>query len=186
MEDKDIVNLYLQRNKTAIKETSVKYGGYCKSIAKNILGNNEDADECVNDTYLHTWNSIPPHKPKILSAYLGKITRHLSFDKFRYNNAEKRGAGEITLVLQELEECVSGSESIENELNKQQLISELNNFLTTLSKENCNVFLCRYWYAMSIADIAERFSLTENNVSVILNRTRNKLKAHLTERGFEL
>ncbi len=186
MEDKDIVNLYLQRNKSAIKETALKYGNYCKAIAKNILGNNEDAEECVNDTYLHTWNSIPPHEPKILSTYLGKITRHLSFDKFRYNNADKRGGGEIVLVLEELAELVSGSESVENELNKQQLIKEINIFLNSLSKENCDIFLCRYWYAMPITDIAKRFKITENNVSVTLNRTRKKLKDYLTERGFEL
>ena len=186
MEDKDIVSLYLQRNKVAIKETALKYGNYCKAIAKNILVNNEDAEECVNDTYLHTWNSIPPHEPKILSTYLGKITRRLSFDKFRYNTAYKRGGGEIALVLEELAECVSGSECVENELDKQQLIQEINNFLDTLSKENCNIFLCRYWYAMPVTDIAKRFKITENNVSVTLNRTRNKLKAYLTERGFEL
>lgn len=186
MEDNDIVNLYLQRNKVAIKETVSKYGNYCKAIAKNILSNNEDAEECVNDTYLHTWNSIPPHEPKILSTYLGKITRRLSFDKFRYNNADKRGGGEISLVLDELSECVSGNESVENELNKHQLIQEINNFLDTLPKESCNIFLCRYWYAMPVTNIAKRFKITENNVSVTLNRTRNKLKNHLTERGFEL
>ncbi|MBR2877189.1 MAG: sigma-70 family RNA polymerase sigma factor [Clostridia bacterium] len=186
MKDKDIVNLYLQRNKNAINETDLKYGRYCKTIARNILGNSEDAEECVNDTYLHTWNSIPPKKPKALSTYLGKITRNLSFDKFRYNNAEKRGGGEIKLVLDELEECVSGNESVENELNKQHLINEINSFLNTIPKESCDIFLCRYWYVMSVCDIAKQFGITENNTSVILNRTRNKLKAYLIERGFEL
>lgn len=186
MEDKDIVNLYWQRNKNAINETASKYGGYCKSISKNILGNNEDAEECVNDTYMNAWNSMPPHKPKILSTYLGKITRHLSFDKIRYYNADKRSGGEIQLVLDELAECVSGNESVENEINKQLLIQEINSFLNTISKENCNIFLCRYWYAMPVSDIAERFGITENNVSVTLNRTRNKLKTYLTERGYEI
>lgn len=186
MEDIDIVNLYLQRNQNAISETSSKYGSYCKSISKNILGNDEDVEECVNDTYLHTWNSIPPHEPKILSTYLGKITRHLSFDKFRYKNAEKRGGGEIELVLDELAECVSGNASVENELNKQLLVEEINNFLNTLSQEKCSIFLCRYWYAMPVSEIAKKFKITENNVSVNLNRMRSKLKTHLTERGFEL
>ena len=186
MEDRDIVDLYFQRNKTAINETALKYGGYCKAIAKNILANNEDAEECVNDTYLNAWNSIPPHKPKILSVYLGKITRHLSFDKIRYNNAVKRGGGEINLVLDELAECVSGNESVENELNKQQLIQEINSFLNTLPRENRSIFLCRYWYVMPVSDIAKRFGMTENNVSVALNRIRNKLKVYLEERGYDL
>lgn len=107
MEDREIVNLYWERNSNAIKETASKYGGYCKAIAKNILGNNEDAEECVNDIYLNTWNSIPPNRPNVLSTYLGKITRNLSFDRFRHRHADKRGGGEIELVLDELGECVS-------------------------------------------------------------------------------
>lgn len=122
MEDREIVNLYWERNSNAIKETASKYGGYCKAIAKNILGNNEDAEECVNDTYLNTWNSIPPNRPNVLSTYLGKITRNLSFDRFRHRHADKRGGGEIELVLDELGECVSGADSVEQEVEKKELI----------------------------------------------------------------
>lgn len=186
MEDRDIVNLYWQRNQDAIRETAFKYGSYCKSIAKNILGNNEDAEECVNDTYLKTWNSIPPHRPYILSTYLGKITRHLSFDRFRYKNASKRGKGTISIVLDELAECVSGNESVEEEFNKQQLIEEINAFLNSIPREKCNIFLSRYWYANSVSDIAKQFGMTENNVSVTLNRLRKKLKTYLTERGYNI
>ena len=124
MEDTEIVNMYWARNSNAIQETETKYGSYCRSIARNILGNNEDVEECVNDTYLNAWNSIPPHRPKMLSTFLGKITRNISFDRYRYNHTEKRGGGEIKLILDELAECVSGNESVENEVEKNELITE--------------------------------------------------------------
>ena len=186
MEDREIVNLYWERNSNAIKETASKYGGYCKTIAKNILGNNEDAEECVNDTYLNTWNSIPPNRPNVLSTYLGKITRNLSFDRFRHRHADKRGGGEIELVLDELGECVSGADSVEQEVEKKELVRAINSFLDTLPQEKCNIFLCRYWYAISISEIATRFGMSEGNVSVTLNRIRSKLKNHLKERGYDL
>ena len=118
MEDREIVNLYWERNSNAIKETASKYGRYCNAIAKNILGDNQDAEECVNDTYLNAWNSTPHNRPNALSAYLGKITRNLSFDRFRHRHADKRGGGEIELVLDELGECVSGADTVEQEVEK--------------------------------------------------------------------
>lgn len=186
MEDREIVNLYWERNSTAIKETDSKYGEYCKAIAKNILGNNEDAEECVNDTYLNTWNSIPPSRPNALSTYLGKITRNLSFDRFRYRRADKRGGGEIELVLEELGECVSDNDNVEQEVEKKELVQTINSFLDTLSQKKCNIFLCRYWYAIPVSEIATHFSMTEGNVSATLNRIRGKLKVYLIERGYDL
>ena len=186
MEDREIINLYWERNSNAIKETASKYGGYCKSIAKNILGNNEDAEECVNDTYLNTWNSIPPNRPNVLSTYLGKITRNLSFDRFRHRHADKRGGGEIELVLDELGECVSDTDSVEQEVEKKELVRAINSFLDTLSQEKCNIFLCRYWYALPVSEIATRFGMSEGNVSVTLTRIRIKLKNYLIERGYDL
>lgn len=186
MEDKEIVKLYWERNSNAIKETDSKYGGYCKAIATNILGNNEDAEECVNDTYLNTWNSIPPSRPTVLSTYLGKITRNLSFDRFRHKHADKRGGGEIELVLEELGECVSDADSVEQEVEKKELVWTINAFLDTLSQEKCDIFLCRYWYAIPVSEIAIRFGMTEGNVSVTLNRIRGKLKNYLMERGYDL
>ena len=118
MEDAKIVQLYWDRNELAIPVTADKYGSYCASIANNILDSREDAEECVNDTYLNTWNSIPPNRPNILSTYLGKITRNLSFDRFRHRHADKRGGGEIELVLDELGECVSGADTVEQEVEK--------------------------------------------------------------------
>ena len=186
MEDREIVNLYWERNTSAIKETDTKYGGYCKAIAKNILGNHEDAEECVNDTYLNTWNSIPPNRPNVLSTYLGKITRNLSFDRFRRRHAEKRGGGEIELILDELGECVSDTDSVEQEVEKKELVRAINRYLDTLTQEKCSIFLCRYWYAIPVSEIAARFGMSEGNVSVTLNRIRHQLKNYLEERGYDL
>lgn len=186
MEDKEIVELYWARNAHAISETASKYGGYCRSIAKNILGSSEDAEECVNDAYLHAWDSIPPHRPGNLAAYLGKLTRNLSFDRYRYLQADKRHSGEMELVLEELAECVSGADSVEQELDGKELIRTINTFLDTLPRKKCRIFLCRYWYAIPVSEIARRFGMTEGNVSVTLNRIRNQLRTYLTERGYSL
>ena len=185
MNDDEIVNLYFKRDETAISVTADKYGGYCYSIAKNILGDFEDAKECVNDTYFKAWNSIPPHKPKMLSTYLGKITRNLSFNLYKKNKADKRGGSQIPLVLDELQELVSGSNSFD-EINALELEEAINLFLTTISLEKRKIFVCRYWYADSIKDIAKRFEITESKVSVTLNRLRKNLHNYLNERGFEL
>lgn len=185
MNDSEIVQLYWERNQTAISATSEKYGHYCNSIARNILGNNEDAEECVNDTYLNAWNSMPPHRPDFLSTFIGKITRNLSFNRYKRQRAEKRGGGEFPLVLDELG-SISGFHDVEQEIDRQELVEAINVFLNQLPIIKRNIFICRYWYADSISDIAKRFEMTDNNVSVTLTRTRNKLKAYLSERGFEL
>ena len=186
MEDIDIIQLYFDRNEQAIPETAQKYGRYCTTIAVNILGSSEDAEECVNDTYMNTWDSIPPHKPERLSAFLGKIVRNLSINRLSYNTAEKRGGGELSAVLDELAECVSGSESIERELERKELVREIDSFLGALSPLKRSIFICRYWYSDSVADIARRYSMKENAVSMVLSRLRIKLRRHLTERGYEL
>lgn len=186
MNDKDIIQLYFDRDHKALSATAKKYGKYCTSIAKNILGNDEDAEECVNDTYLNTWNSIPPTRPTILSAFLGKVTRNIAFNKYRHNHVKKRGSGEIALVLDELTDCVSGLDDVEQEIDRRELVEAINSFLDTLSPQKRNIFICRYWYSDSVASIAKRYGMTENNISVILNRVRPKLRKYLLERGFEL
>ena len=186
MNDKDLIRLYFDRDQRALSVTAKKYGKYCTSIAKNILGNNEDAEECVNDTYLSTWNSIPPTKPTILSAFLGKITRNLALNRYKHNHVMKRGNGEFAVVLDELAECVSGSEDVEQEIDRRELAAAINSFLDTLSSKKRNIFICRYWYSDSISAIARRYKMTESNVSVTLNRLRSKLKEYLSERGYEL
>lgn len=186
MDDKLIVQLYLDRDESAIPETSVKYGQYCTSIARNILGSSEDAEECVNDTYLKTWHSIPPHKPEKLSAYLGRLVRNISFNRYKYNTAEKRGGGELTAVLDELTDCVSGAEDVEREHEYRELVKAIDEFLSDLPPEKRRIFVCRYWYADSVADIARRSGMMEGAVSMALNRLRRKLREHLIERGFDL
>lgn len=186
MNDKDIIRLYFDRDQRALSATAKKYGNYCTSIAKNILGNNEDAEECVNDTYLNTWNSIPPNRPTILSAFLGKITRNLAFNKYKHNHVKKRGNGEIAVVLDELAECVSGLDDVGQEIDRRELVATINSFLDTLAPKKRNIFICRYWYSDSISSIARRYEMTESNVSTTLNRLRLKLKKYLLERGFEL
>lgn len=186
MDDAKIVQLYFDRDEQAIPATADKYGNYCTSIAKNILGNHEDAEECVNDTYLNTWNSIPPHRPKMLSTFLGKIVRNLAFNRYKHNTADKRGGGEITAVLDELASCVSGNDDVEQAYEHKELVATINDFLSTLSMEQRNIFVCRYWYTDSIYDIAARYDMTYAAVSMILSRLRTKLHNYLTERGYKL
>lgn len=186
MEDAKIVQLYWSRDEQAISATADKYGNYCTFIAGNILGNNEDAEECVNDTYLHAWNSMPPHKPNILSAFLGKITRNLSINRYKHNTADKRGGGELPMVLDEISELVSDMDDVENEIEYKELIDAIDTFLGTLSVKMRGIFVRRYWYFDNISYIASRFGMTENNISVTLNHIRLKLHNYLLERGFEL
>ena len=186
MDDAKIVRLYWDRNEQAILATADKYGNYCASIAKNILGNHEDAAECVNDTYLNAWNSMPPHRPSILSTFLGKIVRNLSIKRYKHNTADKRGGGQATVVLDEIAEFVSDADSVEQEIDRKELATAIDRFLDRLPADKRNIFICRYWYFDSISDIANRFRMTENNVSVTLNRLRLKLHNYLLERGFEL
>lgn len=185
MEDDKIVELYWDRDEAAITATSDKYGAYCLSISRNILGNNEDAQECVNDTYLKAWNTIPPHRPAMLSTFLGKITRNLSFDRYKANRRDKRGGSHTALVLDELNEIISDKSS-EAEFDRAELISAINGFLSELPQDKRKMFVCRYWYAFNISEIARRLGMTENNVSVTLNRLRKKLRKYLIERGFDL
>lgn len=184
MEDKEIISLYISRNEEAILETSKKYGSYCKSISMNILHNSRDVEECINDTYLRTWNSIPPNVPDRLSVYLAKITRNLSFDIYKKTHAKKRGSNQIEYVLDELSEMIPGGFEPETEIVKTQIMEEINEYLARLSKEKRKMFVCRYWYADSIKKISKQFKVTENNVSVILNRIRKDLRKHLMKRGY--
>lgn len=184
MEDNKIVELFFQRSEQAVTETQTKYGNYCYSIAYQILANNEDAEESVNDTYIDAWNSIPPHKPAILSTFLGKITRRISIDRWRIRNAKKRGGGEMPLVLEELAECIAGNNSIEQELEQKRLTEVINTFVLGLPKTEQNVFLCRYWYMDSIDSICRQFGFSESKVKSMLYRTREKLKHVLEKEDF--
>lgn len=184
MDDQSIVELYWSRSENAISETDVKYGRYLNSISYNILVNHEDAQECVNDTYHNAWNTMPPDRPSVLSTFLGKITRRLSIDRWRRLNAEKRGGGELTLALDELENCVSGYGNVENEIERRELAKLFNSFLDTLPVTERRVFLCRYWYMDSIQSIAVQFGFSQSKVASMLHRTRAKLRTVLEKEGY--
>lgn len=186
MEDKKIVELYWQRDEAAIAETSAKYGNYCMSIAMNILKLLEDAEECVNDTYISAWNSMPPNKPHALKTFLGRITRNLSFNRYKHNCAQKRGGGEISAVLHELEECVADSKTVEDELDRREIARVIDDFLDSVTEKKRDIFVLRYWYSESVSKIAKRFDMKETAVSMTLGRMRADLGKFLLERGIEL
>ena len=183
LEDSKIIDLYWARKEQALAETDAKYGNYCRTIARNILRNFEDTEECVSDTWLHAWNSMPPQRPGILSAFLGRITRNLSFDRCKYQQAAKRGGGALPLALDELGECIPASGRVEHELEQKELAAAIDRFLRTLPEKDCNLFLRRYWYIDSISVIADRYGMKENTVKSILFRTREKLRKFLGEEG---
>ena len=179
MEDARIVELYWARSERAIDETSAKYGKYCYAISHNILANAEDADESVNDTYLAAWNSIPPHRPAILSTFLGKIARRISIDKWRARSAEKRGGGELALALDELSECVPSDTNVEQIVEAEELGKAIDRFVMALPIMERRVFICRYWYLDPVASICQQFGFSQSKVKVMLHRTRKSLRSYL-------
>ena len=184
MDDKNIVDLFWQRSEKAIVETDSKYGGYCFSIAYNVLANNEDAEESVSDTYMAAWNKLPPHRPSILATFLGKITRNISISRWRSRSAYKRGGGEIVLALEELDNCVDGTQDIEANSDARELSACLNRFLDSLPKAERDIFLRRYWFFDPIAVIAESYGFTQSKVTSMLHRMRGKLRKQLEKEGF--
>lgn len=184
MEDKSIIDLYLDRSETAISETATKYGKYCFRIAFNILTDKEDSEESVNDTWLAAWNNIPPRVPAILSTFLGKLTRNISLNRWKSRRAYKRGGGEVIFALEELEECISTGESAEEAFEKKELLRSINRFLGDLPETERIIFVRRYWYLDSISSIAEHFCFSESKVTSMLHRIRSKLRKHLRKEGF--
>jgi RNA polymerase sigma-70 factor (ECF subfamily) len=184
MTDEGIVNLYWDRNEAAIKETDLKYGRYCFSISYNILSNKEDSDECVNDTGLKTWDSIPPNNPDSLRAYVGRITRNLALSRVEGTMAQKRGGGQLALCLDELSECVSGKDNISDIADKMALKECLNKFLAALKEDERVFFVQRYWYMMSVSDIARQSGCTESKVKMSLARSRDSLSVLLKKEGY--
>ena len=183
MDDSKIIDLYWDRSEAAISETDAKYGKYCYSIAYNILTNNEDAEESVSDTYMAAWKSMPPKRPSVLATFLGKITRHLSIDRWRSRSRYKRGGGEMVLALEELDECIAGGDTPEQVLQRRQLALLINRFLETLPETDRRIFLCRYWYLDPISDIAGYYGFSDSKVASMLHRTRKKLRTALEKEG---
>lgn len=180
MEDEKIVALYWERDESAISETERKYGGYCYTVAYNILHSREDSDECVSDTWCGAWRAIPPERPSKLKSFLARITRNTAIDRLRYDSAKKRGL-EVAVAIDEYWECIPASDaSIVDEVALKQAI---NGFLAGLDVRSRVIFMRRYWYSMSVKDIADGMRTSESHVSVILHRTRSSFKAHLMKEG---
>lgn len=179
MNDAKIIRLYWERNESAITETKNKYGSYCFSIAYNILSNREDSEECLNDTWLKTWNTIPPQRPGRLRLFLARITRNTAFDKFRSNTALKRKNSEVSVILEELNDCIPAGNTIDDYITAKDLQDTINRFLRSLPRRDCNIFLLRYFYGDSVKQIAQEYNMTASNVSTLLFRIRKKLKDHL-------
>ena len=187
MQDSAIIELYNQRNEQAIALTSKQYGAYCMTIAYNILLDRLDSEECVNDTYLRAWNTIPPNQPVSLRAYLGAITRNLACDRYRERMSERRGAGELPLALEELGEVVPAPSDVEREYELRALGECINRFLhTCVSKRDCDIFLCRYYFVYPVEQIARQLGLGDNYVRNILSRTRRKLRHYLEKEGYSI
>ena len=178
LSDADIVALYLSRNEVAIEHTDRNYGAYCMSVAMNILNNRPDAEECVNDTYLRAWQSIPPQRPTVLRLFLGKITRRLAIDKYRANKSRNR---DFEVALEEISEFLPAPEEDDGTL--PTLLAE---FLTTLPDEERNLFVLRYYHGHTVARLSKAFGMKPNNLSARLYRTREKLRGYLSERGYHV
>jgi len=188
MHDNDILELYMARDESAIEETSLKYGNYCKKVAMNILGQQEDSDECVNDAYLAAWNSIPPQRPSLLGGFLAKITRNLALDRYRARNAQKR-SGNLAEVLSELEECLPSRESgsnIQTEYEEGETARLINAFLEKQKPIARQIFIRRYFNGDSLTDIAACHRISYSKTASILHRLRQKLKNELEKEGVHI
>lgn len=186
MKDSEIVDLYWDRDQNAIQQTQQKYGAYLSKIAYNILSDFEDSKECVNDTYLKAWNSMPVHRPDVLSAYLGKITRQSAIDLFRKKNSTKRYASEYALSLDELGDSFTDGTTPDQVLEAENLDEAVNRFLRTLSDDARNTFIGRYYYFDSLKDVARYCGMSESRARSMLYRTRQSLKAYLVKEGFDI
>ena len=180
-EDEQIIDMYWAREQEAITETADKYGKYCGTIAWNILYNSEDCEECLNDTWHALWNAIPPQKPENLCAYAAKITRNLAMKRLSYQNTQKRKA--LTISFEELNQCISSNETPQQLLEHKELVALLEAFLRELDQESRDLFLRRYWFFDSVAQIADTFGYSQTKVTTRLYRLRKKLKAYLAKEG---
>ena len=186
IKDEKLIELFLARNEDAVALTSGKYGAYCTTVASGILSDPSDVEECVSDTWLGAWNSIPPNIPRILRTYLGRITRNLSLKRWRELTAEKRGGGAVAAVLDELAECVSGSGSAESGVELEELAESINAFLSGLTAERRIIFMRRYWYMEPVDEIARSMGLTESKVKMTLKRVRDGLAEKLRKEGYDI
>lgn len=184
MEDTKIIDLFWERDEKAIQETVAAYGRYCRTIAFNILGVEEDVQECLNDTWLGAWNSIPPARPSCLSAFLGKITRNLAISRYRASHARKRTGDRLSESLDELGECIPvSSDNVSQTVDRHALEDAINQYLDTVSDKQRNLFVRRYFYMDSVAEIAQMYGLGQSDVKVTLMRMRRSLQKVLEKEG---
>lgn len=186
MDDNEIVQLFLDRNERALFVTEKKHGRRCITVAENILNNREDAEEIVNEAYLKLWEMIPPHRPEVLGTFLCRIVRNTAINVLKAKTAGKRGGGTAAVAFEELEECIPDKSSVEHIYESKELLAAVNGFLRQTSIESRRIFVLRYWYCCELSEIAERFGTRKNTVSVILNRTRKRLREYLEQEGYEL
>ncbi|MCI8915939.1 MAG: sigma-70 family RNA polymerase sigma factor [Oscillospiraceae bacterium] len=186
MDDKEIIGLFLARDEGAVEAAQRQYGAYCAAIAQNILDDRGAAEECVNDTWLKCWQTIPPQRPASLKGYAGRIARNLALSIRRADAAQKRGGGQTALALDELSEVVSGGETPEGALDRAAFRAALDGFLGALQSRDRNLFLRRYWYLDSVEALSKRFSMSKTQVTTTLHRLRGKLRVHLQQEGFDL
>ena len=184
MEDREIVQLYWARDERAIAESEHKYGAFCRGVALRVLENVEDSEECVSDTWLRSWNVIPPQRPTLLGAFLARITRNLALDRWRREHAAKRFGGETALALEELGDCVSG-EAMEDEVTRRELARALHAFLRGLPEGDRRVFLRRYWSVETLERIAKQEGMSVSALHRRLRKLRAALAAHLRKEGIE-
>ncbi len=186
MQDKNIIQLFLSRREEAIQQTDLKYRKYLFSISYNILYHTEDSMECVNDTYLKAWNSIPPDIPDKLSVYLGRIVRNISLDRYRYNSAQKRFPANEAISVEELSEIIPTKDSTSEIIDEMHLTGIFNEFLSSLKERDRVIFVKKYWHLHSVKEIARSMKLTEATVKMSLSRSRNKLREILTKEKISL
>lgn len=186
MDDQKIIELMENRDEQSLSELSKKYGGVCGNVARNILGDFTEVEQCLNDTYFQVWNSIPPAKPSSLRAFTAAIARNLALMRLRHGRAEKRGGGAGELSFDDLDDFVSGESSVESKHERKELIEAINEFLYKEPEKRRQLFIRRYWGCYSVSELASRFDMTESNVTVTLTRMRKKLKEHLRKGGFEV
>ena len=183
MEDKQIIELYFNRSEQAIEETSSKYGKLTRSVSYRIVRNEEDSDECVSDTYMALWNTIPPENPDPFAAYICRLARNISVKKLRYNTADKRNSF-YDVSIGELEEVLTANSDVQKEIEAKELQASINSFLKTLKKTDRVIFVKRFWFNMTLEEISEDTGYSKNYINVHLHRTKERLKAHLTKEGY--
>ncbi len=183
LNDEKIIEMFFKRDENAISAVEEKYGAYCRAVARSILKNEQDAEEIAYDTWYKAWEKIPPERPSNLAGYLAKIAKNLSLNRYEKNHSAKRGSGQVPLIFEELTEVLSKAESVEKTVEQREITAALNKFLAKLPSKKRSIFVLRYWYCLSISEIAAKTGDRENTVTVTLLRLRNKLYQHLQKEG---